>query len=101
MTKYKIGILNTKSKYYIRRIITTFLIASPCYIWSQTLVLLGFVLIAKFSPGTISDIDIEVGAAWFTLSVWVTMFVIGWYSSKLLIVKPKELQKITNEIQDR
>lgn len=83
--------MNGKTKYYVRRVVTMFLIASPCYIWSQTLVLLGFVLIAKFSPDTISNIDIQFGASVFQLFVWVSMFIIGWYGSKLLIARPPEI----------
>lgn len=91
MTESKEGSLK---KYYVRRIVTMFLIASPCYIWSQTIVLLAFLGIAYVLPAEPYMEDTDTWVMSLQLAVWVTMFVIGWFGSKLLIVKPK----ITKEI---
>ena len=101
MTSYKIGSMSARSKYYIRRIIATLLIGSPCYIWSQVIVLLGFVGLAKISPDALVTIDESVGVHFFVLLVWVTMFVLGWIGSRYLIVKPKELQSMALKDQGK
>ena len=79
--------MNQVIKYYIRRVIAVFLIASPCYVWSSTfsiivLVGLSYVLPDEFFNNT------EQWVSFLILSSWVIMFVVGWVGSKYLIVKP-------------
>lgn len=78
-----------------------FLIASPCYIWSQILVL--FTVIGLFSILPEGDYlnDVEGWVMGLQLLTWIVMFVIGWYGSKLLIVKPKELQSMALKDQGK
>jgi hypothetical protein len=90
-TKGSNGLVSDKTKYYIRRVIATLLIASPCYLWSQTIVLLGFIGLAYISPDALVAVDESIGVSFFILLVWVTMFTLGWIGSKYLIVRPPEI----------
>ena len=77
-------------KYYSRRVITTFLIASPCYIWSTTFSIMILVGLSYVLPDETFD-NTDQWVSLLTLSSWIIMFVIGWVGSKYLIVKPLKL----------
>ena len=86
--------MNPKIKYYTRRIITTVLIASPCYTWSTTFSILLLVGLAYVLPDEIFD-NIDQWVSILTLSSWIIMFVIGWVGSRYLIVSPsKQIKEV-------
>ena len=83
--------MTPKTKYFSRRIIAMFLIASPCYVWSKTIILLGFIGLAYVLPDGDYYNDTQSWVYGMQLVGWIVMFTIGWYGSKLLITKPKEM----------
>lgn len=84
--------MNSFFKYYSRRVITTFLIASPCYAWSQTFSIILLVGLAYVLPDESFD-NANQWVSILTLSSWIIMFAIGWVGSKYLIVRPLSQRK--------
>lgn len=83
--------MNEKNKYYLRRIITTGIIAAPCFFWSKIIVLLMLVALAMILPDGDYFEDTELWFAGLMILSWLIVGVVGWMGSKLLITRPPEI----------